>query len=229
MPDTQARIGYGTTVEMAELATPTAFTYIAEVSDITPPSETTGTEDATHMQSPNRTQEFIDTLTDPGEFAFGTNLVPGSPSDLYLRAAKGKRKWIRVTFPNGVQLLFVGVRTGYETAVPTAGKMTASVKFKVSGSPTLTEIAAPRSLTAPLISGVAKVGAPLLIDSGIWAGALELEYQWKADAAAVAGATGASFVPLVANVGDVITCEITGLNDNFETVVVSAATVAVVA
>lgn len=229
MSETQARIGYGSTVEMADLATPTAFTYIAEVGAITPPSDSTAAEDATHMQSPNRTMEFIDGMTDPGEFSFEMNLVPGSASDLYLTAAKGKRKWIRQTFPSGQQLLFVGIRTGYSKTIPVATKMSATVTFKVSGSPTMTAIAAPTNLSAPTIPATAKVGAPLIVNPGIWAGALTVTYQWQADGVDIAGATGDTFVPLVGNVGDVITCEVTGTNSGFSTEVETAGTAAVIA
>jgi hypothetical protein len=56
-----------------------------------------------------------------------------------------------------------------------------------------------------------------------------MDFQWKADATNVAGATGNSFVPQVTHIGAVITCELTASNDDFDTVEVTAATVAVVA
>lgn len=229
MADTEARIGHGTTFEMADIATPTDFVYIAEITNVTPPSDTSDTPDATHMQSPNRTREFIDGLADPGEASLEMNLVPGSVSDRYLMASKGKRKWCRITFPNGVQLLFTGIRQGYEKEVPLDDKMTATLTIKVSGDPILTEVAAPRNIVVPAVVGIAKVGAPLTLDPGIWAGALELEYQWQADGADVANATGSSFIPKTANVGDVITCVVTGINEDFDTEATTVATTAVVA
>lgn len=229
MADTQASLGYGITFEMADIATPTVFTYLAEIYDVTPPSDTTDQVDATHMQSPNRTREFVEGLTDPGEASFEMNYVPGSASDIALMAAKGKRKWCRITFPNGVQVLFNGSRQTYEKSAPTDDKMTASVSFKVSGEPILTEPTAPRNIVAPVISGTAKVGAPLTVDPGIWAGFTDIDYQWKADGANISGATGNSFVPVTGNIGDVITCELTASNDDFDTVVVTAGTSAVIA
>lgn len=229
MGDTQARIGHGATFEMADMATPTDFIYLSELFDITPPSDTTDTPDATHMQSPNRTREFITGLTDPGEASFEMNYVPGSPSDKALIAAKGKRKWCRITFPNGVQLLFVGLRQGYEKAAPTDDKMTASVTFKVSGDPILTDPTAPRAIVAPVIIGTAKVGFPLTLDPGIWAGADEFEYQWKVAGSDVPGATGLSYVPVTGDIGDPVTCEVTGINDDFDTDATSVATANVIA
>jgi len=229
MPDTQARIGHGITMEMADIATPTVFTYLSEIFDVTPPSDTTDTPDATHMQSPNKTREFIDGLTDPGEASFEMNYVPGSASDLALTAAKGQRKWLRLTFPNGVQLLFIGIRQGYEKSAPTDDKMTASVTFKVSGEPVLTDPAAPRNITAPVITGTAKVGFPLVVDPGIWAGADVITYQWEADGTPVVGATGLSYVPVTGDLTKVITCVVNGANDDFDTDAETAATAAVIA
>lgn len=224
MPDTQARIGHGITFEMADMATPDTFVYLEEVFDITLPSDSGDTPDASSMQSPNKTREFIEGMNDPGEASFEMNYVPGSASDKALIAAKGKRKWCRVTFPNGVQMLFVGIRSGYERTAPTDDKMTASVTFKVSGDPIMTDPAAPRAIVAPSIAGTPKVGVPLTADPGIWAGAKELDYQWQVDGADVAGATGLSFVPAAANAGKPVTVVVTGVNDDFETDAESAAT-----
>lgn len=229
MTDTQASIGYGITLEMADVATPTVFTYIAEIYDLDLPSESTNQQDASHYQSPNKTMEFIDGMTDPGEASFSMNFVPGSPSDRYLTAAKGKRKINRITFPNGCQNLFRGTRQNYEKTAPLDGKMEATVSIKVSGDPILTDPTAPRAIAVPVITGTAKVGVPLELDPGIWAGAMALSYQWQADSADIDGAIGASFVPAIGNIGDLIRCEVTATNDNFTTVVNTTATVAVVA
>jgi hypothetical protein len=232
--DTQARIGYGTTFEMADLDTPTEFAYVAEVSNITPPNEQANIEDATHMASPNRYREFIEGLTDAGEVSFEMNYVPGSPSDLLLLQAKGRRKWSRITFPNGVQILFVGLRQGYERTAPTDTKKTATVTFKVSGAPVQTPIAAPRNIVAPVVSGAAAVGAPLTLDWGIWAGALDIEVQWQKDTDGegpfvdIVGANELAYVPTADDVDDRIRAKVTGSNDEFETIANSAPTVAVV-
>lgn len=229
MADTEASIGYGGTLELAYASAPTAFTYIHETRDFTLPSETTGTEDASHMQSPNRVQEFIDTLTDPGDVSFDMNLVVGSASDKYLMACRGNRMLWRYTFPSGHQFLGYGVRTGYEKTVPHAGRMAASVTFKVSGEPTLTDPTAPRSLVAPTITGTAQVGVPLVVDPGIWAGAEEIAYSWEADGVAISGATGTTYVPVAGDVGAVITCVVNGENDDFDTDAETVGTAAVIA
>jgi len=92
--------------------------------------------DATHMQSPNSTREFILGLNDPGECSFEMNFIPGSTADALLQQVKADREAVscRITFPNTVTWTFTGLLTGYEPAVPTEDKMTATVTFKVTGS-----------------------------------------------------------------------------------------------
>jgi len=229
MSDTKAGIGYGSVVEMADIAAPTTFTYIAEVKSITPPSETSDTPDATHMQSPNKRREFVGGLTDPGEFSFDMNLVPGSASDIYLMASAGKRKVVRQTFPTGQQLIFIGVRSGYEKSVPLDDVMTATVTMKVSGDPTLTAIAAPRNLILPTITGTAKVGAVLTVDQGVWAGATDIAYQWQKGGVNIAGATGSTYIPVTGDIAAAITCEVTGTNASFSLMAETVATANVIA
>lgn len=229
MPDTGASIGYGGTLELAPAANPSVYTYIHETRDFTLPNETTGTVDATHMQSPNRTREFIDELTDPGELSFDMNLVVGSASDRYLMGTKGQRLVWRYTFPSGHQFIGIGVRTGYEKTAPVADRQAATLTFKISGEPALTEPTAPRSLVAPAVTGVAQVGVPLMVDPGIWAGAQNLAYQWQVDGTPVTGATGTTYVPAVADVGSPVTVVITASNEDFTTTATSTPTADVVA
>ncbi|MCC2608389.1 phage tail tube protein [Neorhizobium petrolearium] len=229
MPDTKARIGHGITFEMADLATPTDMTYIEEIFDITLPSDTIDQVDASNMQSPNKTREFIDGMSDSGECSFSMNYVPGSTSDRALIAAKGKRKRVRVTFPNGCQFLFKGNLQSNERTAPTDDKMTADVSFKASGDYILTEPTAPRAIANPAIIGTAQVGVPLELEPGIWAGSLQFEYQWQVNNVDVVGATGLSYVPKTADVGSPVTCVVTAINDDFDTEVETAATANVIA
>lgn len=139
---TDARIGYGSRFEISDDDGAT-WDPLAEVTDITPPSSTIETVDATHMQSPNGDREFILGLNDPGEASFEMNFVPGSAADIVLQGVKLARAVVkcRITFPNLVTWTFDGLLTAYQPAVPTADKMTATVTFKVTGS-TVTGVAA---------------------------------------------------------------------------------------
>lgn len=230
--ETQASLGYGSTLELAPYETPNAFEYVAEVKNFTLPSDTTEQQDVTHMQSPNKTREFIDGFTDPGELGFEMNYVPGSRSDNLMLAAKGKRKRVRITFPNGVQVLFSGSRQSYEKTAETESAMIATASFKVSGEPIQTPVTAPRSLETPTLTlGTTPpaVGSVIELDQGVWAGARYARVQWQRDGEDIEGATGNAYVPSPEDVGETITAVVTGVNDQFETSVATAATAAVVA
>lgn len=213
MADTQASIGYGTFFHISEDLGAT-WTEMAEVYDITAPNDSVDEVDATHMQSPNRTREFIPGLIDPGEASFEMNFVPGSPSDLKIAALKtaGTRVRCRITFPNAVAWTFTGWVSGYEPAVPTDDRMTASVTWRVSGSTVATPAAAPTNTVLPAISGIAQEAEVLTAWEGVWTGSPTFAYQWEADGVAVPGATGKTFSPATGNIGDVITVVVTGSN-----------------
>lgn len=136
MAATEAIIGYGSTFALGDGADPEVFTPLAEVFDITPPSDAVDVIDATHMASPNATREFIIGLNDPGECSFEMNFIPGSTADVAIQAVRAARERVncRITFPNDVTWDFAGILTGYEPAAPTDDKMTATVTFKVTGS-----------------------------------------------------------------------------------------------
>jgi len=164
MSETQASIGYGSFFDISR-DNEASWITVGEIIDITPPNDTVDEIDATHMQSPNRTREFVPGLIDPGEASFEQNFIPGSPSDLLISEIKtaGERVRCRITFPNGVTWKFSGWISGYEPAVPTDDKMTATVTWRVTGPTISTPAAAPVNVTLPAIAGVAhgKLLAPI--------------------------------------------------------------------
>lgn len=229
MPETEAMIGYGSIFALADPATPTVFVDLAEVYDITPPSDTDDLVDATHMQSPDRTREFIAGLTDPGECSFEMNFIPGSAADLAVQAAKGKKRICRITFPNGITWTFTGLRQGYEPAVPNEDKMTATVTFKVSGSHVNGATTAPVNTLVPSIAGIPQVGQVLTAQSGIWTFSPNFTYQWKKGGVNIGGATGKTYTPVVGDVGAAITVAVTGTNNAGNATATSGATANVIA
>ena len=229
MPQTNASIGYGILFGMADPLTPTVFTYAPELTSITPPAFSTDSQEATNMQSPDRFREFVPGLSDGGKIEMEMNYVPGSAFDLAMQAARGLRRYCQIVFPNGVQFLFTAVLETYQPDGKIDGVMTAKASFKVSGKPSQTTVAAPVNAVLPTISGTPKVGLPLTLDNGSWGGATSFTYQWKKGGTNIAGATANSYVPVVGDVGGIITCQVTGVNPSFSTVVTTAATAAVAA
>src|SRR4029078_5499509 len=102
---TNAALGYGSVFEVQTESSPASFVAMARVTSIKPPSFKLDQIDVTHMQSPNRTREFISGLNDPGECSFEMNFVPGSTSDdrifelMNLPTSASRQRICRVNFP----------------------------------------------------------------------------------------------------------------------------------
>lgn len=73
---------------------------------------------------------------------------------------------------------------------------------------------APVNDVDPSITGTAQVGETLTGDPGEWSGSapIEFTYAWEADGAAISGATGLTYVPVVGDVGKEITFVVTAAN-----------------
>lgn len=136
MAETQAMIGYGTKFYLENDASPPTLEELAEIVNVTPPNDSIAMLDATHMQSPNRTMEFVPGLTDPGSAGFVMNFIPGSNADVALQAwrTSGARKQCRIVFPNGVTWTFSGLLESYQPEAAVADVMRATVGIKVTGS-----------------------------------------------------------------------------------------------
>lgn len=225
MPQTKVTIGYGTLFEIADPATPTAWTYIAEIFDVKPPAVNVAQSDATSNQSPNRSREFIPGLIDQQEMSFSMNYIPGSSSDTAILQSVGRKRNCRITYPNGVSVLFVGSLSTYEPDSPTEERQMASVSLTLSGGFVLTPPAAPRFVVNPVISGVAVVGSILQLDAGVIGGAIRTEVQWQRSTdsgvgaawADITGAEALAYVPVAADVGERIRALVTAANDAFTT------------
>jgi hypothetical protein len=89
----------------------------------------------------------------------------------------------------------------------------------------------PVNTVAPAITGTAKVGQTLTASLGTWTGkpTPALTRQWKAAGVAILGATAATYVPVVGDIGKVITVTVTGTSSAGVKSATSAATAAVIA
>ncbi|WP_406871616.1 hypothetical protein WHT83_14950 [Aminobacter sp. P9b] len=90
---------------------------------------------------------------------------------------------------------------------------------------------APANTVAPSITGTAQVGQTLTAANGTWTGreAPSLVRAWKANGVAIPGATAATYVPVVGDVGKTITVTVTATNWKGSASATSAATAAVIA
>ncbi|WP_156465852.1 MULTISPECIES: hypothetical protein [unclassified Rathayibacter] len=121
------------------------------------------------------------------------------------------------------------------TYTPVAGDAGASISVTVTGSKTgytsvvkasAAKTIAKGTLTAPTptISGTAKVGSKLTAAPGTWGPApVALTYQWFRAGTAISGATAASYTPVAADKGKVVTVKVTGTKAGYTTVTVAGA------
>lgn len=233
---TDAAIGYGLALEIALASAPSDFTHVRETFDATPPSVTVDNVDASHFQSPDQFREYISGMKDGGEASFELNYVPGSATDVFLISLGSEALVARLTFANGVQVIFDCIFQGYERAAPNDDKKTATLTLKVSRKPYQSAAAAPRNLVLPSIKGTAKVGQVLTVETGEWAGAQRFTYQWQGDTAGngtfanIAGETKQAMVVPVSQQGDDVRCVVTAANASaFTTAANSPETAAVAA
>jgi Lambda phage tail tube protein, TTP len=143
-----ALLGYDTAVAIGNAESPSSYTVLQEVTEVTPPNEQVDDVDVTHYKSPARTREFIPGLIDGGEAEVVMNRVPGSTTETLLLGLKttGSKRAIKITWPNTVSWVFVGHVKGYATEAPVDGPLRATVTFKVDSN---TSITIPSSLVLP--------------------------------------------------------------------------------
>lgn len=131
--------GLGTTLKRGG----TGGTAIAQISNISGPGLSLDTEDVTTHDSSGGWEEVVATILRSGEVtvdivydpaaATHKNAAGGLLADLISRTAQT----YAITFPGAVSWSFSAFVTGFEPSAPHDGSLTASVKFKVTGAPTL--------------------------------------------------------------------------------------------
>jgi len=231
MSESEAISGMRAVLRGALASAPDTKVYIRETFDHTPPSTTVDTFEVTHHQSPRYSREYKSGLRDAGSSTHQMNYIMGSTWDVFLVKSLGKDMIWELTWPNGFQTIWKGVIESYgPDGAPVDDRMTATLSIKASGAPTQTSSPiSPFTLIDPSIAASAKVGVPIIVDDGDWAGATDVTYQWQADGADIDGATSSTYVPVTDDVGAVITCDVTGANGSFQVTVSSNATTAVTA
>lgn len=134
---TEAVEGYGTTFEVHNGdGTPGTYFEFEEIKTVSPPNEEQETIDATHMQSPNRTREFISGLINPGTQQVTMNFVPGSDTDAFIIAwrAAGDTRSVIITSANGETWTYPAFPTSYDTPLAVGELAVATLGLQVAGA-----------------------------------------------------------------------------------------------
>lgn len=117
----------------------------------------------------------------------------------------------------------------------TAGTISAKILAEGSFVPAVAVLIAkaastPRNTVLPAITGTAQVGQTLTSTTGTWTGAgITYTRQWTANNVNIAGATAATYVPIVGQIGQVIRVRVTATNASGAVVAISNPTAAVIA
>lgn len=138
---TSVKIGWGATFSIHN---GTALELVGELTAISIPSSETAEVEATHFSSPDRRREYVAGLIDDGEGTFEMNLVPGSTSDVTIRAAQsaGATRTYEIVIPKPTGTWKISgslIVRRYERNVPIDDKMTATLTVRFTGA--VTEVA----------------------------------------------------------------------------------------
>lgn len=137
---TSAIWAYGSQLKLGDGATPENFTAIAEITELTPPSEKRDDIEVTNMSSANGTREFIAGFRDGGECSFKANWLPTNATQdktTGLRAAyasNSNQNW-QIVLPSSILTIsFAGHLSTLESDLPLEAQAELSGTIKVSGA-----------------------------------------------------------------------------------------------
>lgn len=140
MPLTQAATGMGAIFSIGDSVDGASTTYTPvsqEVTSITPPGMSREAIDATHLLSPDEFREFIPGLLDTEPAVIAFNYIPGAADACYTALLAGKGDF-RITYPNGVELDFSGIPTGWKPGDATQALMAGEFTVKPTSKPVIT-------------------------------------------------------------------------------------------
>jgi hypothetical protein len=99
------------------------------------------------------------------------------------------------------------------TVVVIASNMSGASSPATSAGTALVIDIIPTNTSVPIISGAAQVGQTLTASAGVWTHSpTSYAYQWNRLGTPIAGATGASYVPVAADIGSTLTVSVIATN-----------------
>jgi predicted secreted protein len=115
-----------------------ALTKLGEITGVTLPSPKVTDVEATHFESPNRRREYVAGLIEDGDGTFEMNYLPGSATDVIIRAAlaDGNVRNYKIVVPDGDatwEVTGACLVKGYERKIPIDDRMTATLTVRFTG------------------------------------------------------------------------------------------------
>lgn len=151
MPDSDARTGFGATLQKGDGNSPENFVSILGIRSISGPEISRDTHDVTTMLSPSGWREFIGGLKDGGEVSFEALWLPRDPTqgqeeggfmaEFDKDSCESRGNW-RILVPAcpgepEVYVEFAGIVSGQSIEIPMDDIMGFTGTIKVSGRPTI--------------------------------------------------------------------------------------------
>ena len=134
---------FGTVLNIGDGATPTeGFDPIANITSLSGPGLGLDQEDMTTHDSTNAWEDVVPTILRSGELSADIVYDPGDGTHdattglVSVMEAKTLTNF-QLIFPDTTEWDFAAYVTGFEPGAPVDGALTAAVKFKITGEPTL--------------------------------------------------------------------------------------------
>jgi predicted secreted protein len=133
--------GFGTALQRGNGATPEVFTALGNVTSIKGPGIKRDTIDVTAHDSEDAWMEFVGSLKDGGEVDVDVNYDPSKHDALIADFDDDAPRNYRLVFPDedATTWTIKALLTEFQPEAPYDDKLAASLKFKVSGKPTLSD------------------------------------------------------------------------------------------
>jgi len=118
------------------------YTTVAFVSNVGGPGLAVDTEDVTTHDQASAWEEVVTTILRSGELSIDIFYDPGAAthaatSGLLYRLQNKLASAMQVVFPGPYTWSMRGIAIGFEPGAPVDGALTAAVKIKINGAPTL--------------------------------------------------------------------------------------------
>ncbi|MGE0602231.1 MAG: phage tail tube protein [Xanthobacteraceae bacterium] len=128
-----------------------------------------------------------------------------------------RQKVMTLTYPDGSEITALFNLVSYQETGPYKEATTFEASFQSAEEVAYTEAGAPTNQVLPAVAGIAQVGQTLTALVGKWTGATSFTSQWQADDGEsgyenIAGATAATYVPVIGQIGLALRCVVTGIN-----------------
>ncbi|MEV0843609.1 phage tail tube protein [Actinocatenispora sera] len=129
--------GYGTQLAKGDGASPEVFTAIAGITEISGPGISRNSVEVTAHDSPDGYQEYVPGLKDPGEVELTVNYDPSKHDTFLADYDSDEVHSYKITWPgSGATWAFSGFLNNFEPDAPVDDKLSAKIKFQVTGKVT---------------------------------------------------------------------------------------------